>query len=222
MENKNTNGNFVDLFNQNYFYRTELRDEHEIIKIVNKSPVLENVNIGNIVRGETNSNILTFEIDRYYDGADLSTMGIQFLVKSGDAISVEPAYNLQYSDEQIRFSWVMSYFATSCKSVTATIEFYGVIDNDIDYSLKTTPFTIRVKDSLDLNAINDGFISDHPTNYLISLSNRVIRLEEKLSGESDSSLATKKDISDAIEAMAFEDAPITFLNFAEVKNEETN
>ena len=46
-------------------------DEHTIIKITEKTPSLQNV--GKIVMGDTNSNILTFEMNRFYDGVDLYT-----------------------------------------------------------------------------------------------------------------------------------------------------
>lgn len=57
-----------------------MKDEHQIIKITEKTPLLNN--IGKIVTGDTNSNILTFEINRYYDGVDLYTKLIKIIVKN--------------------------------------------------------------------------------------------------------------------------------------------
>lgn len=220
--NKNETNNFVNLYNDYYYFVSSLQDEHELIKIENKSPSLKDTNIGKIVCGDTNSNILTFEIARFYDGMDLSTKGIQFLVKVGDRVSVESASNVQFSNDLIRFSWVMSYFATSGKSVTVAIEFYGDADGR-DYSLKTTPFTVSVENSLDVNTPNAGFISDDPENYLVNLSNRLIRLEEKINGLNDNSFATLQDISTAMENMEFENEPIDFSQLTEGTNsEETN
>lgn len=179
MSNEQDN-TFTDLENGYYHDTSSLKDEHELIKIVNKTPILKNVNIGKIVRGDMNSNILTFEIDRFYDGIDLSTKGIQFIVKVGNAISVESASNLQYSDDSIRFSWVMSYFATSQKSATVAIEFYGMIDDTRDYSLKTTPFTISIEDTLNENDPSVMLSTNGSNNTLVNLSNRLIKLETSL------------------------------------------
>lgn len=214
MENNGLD-NFNDLHNDYFHHQTTLQDEHELIKIVNKSPVLKNIDIGKIVRGDVNSNILTFEVNRFYDGADLSTKGIRFLVKVDNTISVELASNLQYNDELIRFSWVMSHFATSKKSVTIAIEFYGVIDDDRDYSLKTTSFTIPIEDSLDINDKEIDAILDKPENYLTNISNRLEQIEEKLSDINGDSFATLKDITDAIENIKIETVPIDFIKVME-------
>lgn len=220
--NRNEPDNFVNLYNDYYHFVSSLQDEHELIKIENKSPSLKDINIGKIVRGDTNSNILTFEIDRFYDGVDLSTKGIQFLVKVDNTVSVESASNVQFTNNLMRFSWVMSYFATSGKSVTAAIEFYGKVDGR-DYSLKTTPFVITVENSLDINRKNAGSISNDPENYLVNLSNRLIHLEEKINGLDDNSFATSHDIKTAIENIEFESEPIDFSKLTEGTNsEETN
>ena len=46
--------------------KSSMIDEHQLIKIIEKTPELKN--IGKIVCGDINSNILTFDINRYYDG----------------------------------------------------------------------------------------------------------------------------------------------------------
>lgn len=209
---QNENSIFSNLTNEYHHNSSILKDQHELIKIENKTPILKN--IGKIVRGDTNSNILTFEIDRFYDGEDLSTKGIQFIIKTDEGILVEPATNLQYNDELIRFSWVMSYFATNRKSVTAAIEFYGTIDEDNDYALKTTPFTIQIADSLNSSDMNVCTVSN---NLYINLANRIIKIEKKISGEGEMSFATKKDVADAIENIQFEDDSINFSKLMEGK-----
>ncbi len=173
---------FAPLTNEYHHNTSILKDQHELIKIENKTPILKN--IGKIVRGEANSNILTFEIERYFDNADLSTKGIQFIIKTDDGILVEPATNLQCNDDYVRFSWVMSHFATNRNKVIVAIEFYGTIDNDDDYALRTTPFTINIEDTLDSGNMNVYTVSD---NLYVNLINRVIRIENKLFGNSDGS-----------------------------------
>lgn len=199
------NNTFTPLKNDYHHKSSILKDQHELIKIENKTPIVKN--IGKIVRGDTHSNILTFEIDRYFDNADLSTKGVHIIVKTDDGILVEPGTNLQYNENYIRFSWVMSHFATNRSSVTAAIEFYGVIDDDDDYALKTTPFTIQIEDSLNSADMNIYTVSD---NLYVNLINRIIKIENKLSGDTSTSFATKKDITDAIENIEFESVPIDF------------
>lgn len=199
------NNTFTPLTNQYHHRSSILKDEHDLIKIENKVPQIKN--IGKIVRGETHSNILTFEINRFFDGADLSTKGIQIIVKNDAGVLVEPATNLEYNDEFIRFSWVMSSFSTSEKLVTVAIEIYGVIDDEKDYSLKTIPFTLQIEDSLNSSDMNVYTVSD---NLYVNLINRLDKLEDKIFGTSDDSFATIQDITNAIEAIEFETDPIDF------------
>ena len=90
-------GDFVNSDNE-YIGKSSMIDEHQIIAINEKTPTPQN--IGKIVRGDTNSNILTFEMNRYYDGIDLSDKNIKILVNNNvDNIFVEDAVNLQTTDE---------------------------------------------------------------------------------------------------------------------------
>lgn len=209
---------FTPLTNDYHHNTSTLKDQHELIKIENKTPILKN--IGKIVQGETNSNILTFEIERFFDNVDLSTKGIQFVVKTDDGILVEPATNLQYNDKYVRFSWIMSHFATNRKEVTVAIEFYGTVDNDNDYTLKTTPFTIDIEDTLNSGDMNVYTVSE---NLYINLVNRVIKIENKISGNTPDAFATKKDITNALENIMFENEHIDFTTLMEVtENEQAN
>ena len=73
------NANFIDS-DDHFVKNSNMIDEHQIIKITEKTPELHN--IGKIVCGDANSNILTFEINRYYDNIDLLTKNIKFIVKN--------------------------------------------------------------------------------------------------------------------------------------------
>ncbi len=214
---ENQKNMFTPIVNEYHHSTSLLKDQHEIIRIENKTPILRN--IGKIVRGDTNSNILTFEIDRYFDNADLSTKGIQFIIKTEEGILVEPAVNLECNNNYIRFSWIMSHFSTNRKEASVAIEFYGVIDDDNDYVLKTTPFTIKVEDSLDSADMNVFTVSD---NLYVNLINRVIRIENKIGniGNIDGSFATKKDIENALENIEFESESINFSEIMEVVDGE--
>lgn len=172
-------------------------DEHTIIKITEKTPSLQN--IGKIVAGDTNSNILTFEMNRYYDGVDLYTKDIRFIVQNNNGVFPEKAVNLQYNDNLIRFSWVLSY-AVTCKSgnVNAAIEIFGT-ENGMNYSLKTTPFVLKVENSIDATDIT----FESPTNWFVDFEERLSKFENEFSMENI--------ISNVINNFEFENEPIVFV-----------
>ena len=195
------NTNFTDA-EESQIKSSNMIDEHQIIPITEKTPNVQN--IGKIVRGDTNSNILTFEMNRYYDGVDLSDKNIKFIVKNEHGVFTEPAVHLQYTDALIRFSWIISFAATTGGPVTCAIEFYGMTDSGEHYSLKTTPFTIQIADSLDATDITIL----PPVNWFVDTENRLAALEGSVYG--DEGLATKQDLADAISHMEFESEPINF------------
>ena len=201
-----SNSEFTFLKNNYHHYSSTLKDEHDLIEIDDKTQKLKH--IGKFVRGETHSNILTFEINRYYDGEDLSTKGIQFILKNSIGILVEPASNVEYNDESIQFSYVMSYFATQESKIMIAIEFYGIIDDDQDYVLKTIPFTIEIEDSLSSNDMDVFTVSK---NLYVSLVNRLDLIENKI------------DKPTTLSDSDFENDPIDFETLMEgTLDEETN
>lgn len=177
-------------------------DEHQIIRITEKTPDIPQ--IGRIVRGDTNSAMLTFEISRYYDGVDLCTKEIRFIVKNEYGVFTESAVNPRYNDAFLRFSWVLSYAATTGGPVICAIEFCGVTDSGENYSLKTTPFTLQIEESLDATDITIL----PPENWFVDTENRLSVLEDTVLG--DSGFVTMQDVADAISGMEFESVPIDF------------
>ncbi len=141
-----SNTNFIDS-EGHLVKKSNMIDEHQIIKITEKSPELKN--IGKIVCGDANSNILTFEINRYYDNADLLSKNIKFIIKNELGTFTEDAVNIQYNNEFLRFSWVLSDSVTyKSGTVSAAIIFIGS-ESGNKYVLKTVPFTIKIENSLD-------------------------------------------------------------------------
>lgn len=170
------NNNFIDSDGK-IIKASSLSDEHSIIKIIEKAPSLDD--IGKIVAGDTNSNILQFEMNRYYDGVDLINKDIRFIVSNSNGVFMEKAVNLMYNNSKIRFSWVLSY-AVTCKSgnVTAAIEFFGKEDS-MNYSLKTVTFTIHVENSIDATDIT----VEPPENWFVDFESRLFTLEKLLGVE---------------------------------------
>lgn len=157
-----------------------MKDEHHLIKITEKTPELKN--IGKIICGDTNSNILTFEINRYYDNVDLYTKNIKFIVKNELGTFVENAVNLQYNDELLRFSWILSESVTyKSGTVTAAIIFIGMEPNE-KYALKTLPFTIKIENSLDYLDIDPPY-----RNWFIDIENMIYNLNTSSDSSDNSS-----------------------------------
>lgn len=162
------NTSFMDLEGNNI--KSSMEDEHQIVKITEKVPEVKD--IGKIVRGDTYSNIITFEIKRYYDNVDLLTKNIKFIVQNELGTFTEDSVNIQYNDELLRFSWILSDSVTyKSGDVKAAIVFLG-IESDRNYTLKTIPFTLKIDNSLDLLDIKPPH-----ENWFVDIENRLYELE---------------------------------------------
>lgn len=185
---------FIDL--EGHIIRSSMEDEHQIVKITEKVPEIKN--IGKIVCGDTYSNIITFEIKRYYDNVDLLTKNIKFIVENELGIFTEDSVNTQYNDELLRFSWILSDSVTyKSGDVKAAVIFLGT-ESDRNYALKTVPFTIKIDNSLDLLDIEppyENWFVDIE-NRLYSLENNSIRDEDFESQPIDFSSEWENDIND--------------------------
>lgn len=168
---------FIDA--EGHVIKNSMVDEHSIIKITEKVPDAKN--IGKIICGETNSNILTFEMNRFYDNVDMISKNIKFIIKTPSFSFDDYASNVQHNANLIRFSWVVPYSATQeAGNVNVAIEFF-----DDSYSLKTMPFIIKVDKSIN----SEETQLEVPANWYISIESRVLQLENK----------TNENIADAVE-----------------------
>ena len=196
------NTNFMDF--EGHIIKSSMQDEHQIIKITEKTPEIKN--IGKIICGEAYSNILTFEINRYYDNVDLLTKNIKFIVKNDLGTFTEDSVNLQYNSNLIRFSWILSNSVTyKSGEVKAAIIFLGT-ESDRIYALKTIPFTIKIDNSLD-------FLNIEPPakNWFIDIETKIMELQGQ--------------INSGIGNLKFETDPIDFLaewGFERENNDETD
>lgn len=162
--------NFIDSVGR-VVRTSDMVDEHQVIKIIEKSPILQN--IGKIVLGDVNSNILTFEINRYYDGVDLYAKNIKFIIKNELGIFTEDAVNVYYNNELLRFSWVLSDSVTYKSGiVTVAIIFMG-LESGKNYALKTIPFNIKIENSLEFSETVPS-----EKNWFVDIENRISELEQ--------------------------------------------
>lgn len=168
-------------------------DEHELIKISEKTVTVGN--IGKIVQGDVNSQILCFEIDRYYDDVDLLNMNFCFVYQTIDGYYKDDAVNVAFSDDHIRFNWVLSYGVTKNRgNILASACVSGIHDGK-DYCLKTTDFILNIAPSV--NVMSDSSIAP-PDTWLISIDNRVKKLERNSNGSSIF-VGTEEEAQKAIE-----------------------
>lgn len=107
------------------------------------------------VQGDHYSEILTFRIDRYFDGVDLSTKTciVQFLNAGGKA----GTYQVQTMDTEtepgkIIFQWAVDNVATQFKGeLRFIIRFYSTNGNGLyTYTFNTVPKIINVHEGLDV------------------------------------------------------------------------
>lgn len=152
-----------------------MSDEHQIIIITDKEAIVEN--IGTIVSGDTNSCLLTFEINRFQDGIDLSDKKIRFNYRNSNGKFYDIAVNVKYNDDVIKFSWLLPYSLTQPGgNVIASIEFYGSTEYDEHYSYKTKNFKLSVEKSL---GVDDGSDESY-NNWTIKIENDVEAIQNKI------------------------------------------
>ena len=177
-----SNTNFIDS-DGHLVKKSSMADEHQLIKITEKTPELKN--IGKIVCGDTNSNILTFEINRYYDNVDLLTKNIKFIVKNELGMFTEDSVNIQYNTELLRFSWILSDAVTyKSGNIEAAIVFLGN-ESGQKYALKTVPFNIKIENSLDFMEYEIEY-----KNWFADIECRLLNLENA-SGNGNIDFETK-------------------------------
>lgn len=130
---------------------------------------------------ENNSQVIPFEMPRYYDGVDLMTMTIQIhYVNANNAENYAAPINVSYSAEKIRFYWMVSDYATVKDGVlkfeimatgAITVPSSGESKN---YLWRTKPNAkLNVLKSLTGTAMNDPTGDDWYTQFLSTMSQKV-------------------------------------------------
>ena len=159
--------NFI--LNENYTV-SPMSDQHSTATISEK--VVDVSNIGTFVMGEHNSSMITFQIDRYYDGVDLSDKKIKIVYKNSNGIYKSDdaeICNVKYSQKSLRFSWIVS------SNVTQTSKFVAYVCFVSDgYLMKTENFTVLVKSSFDPAA------SEPSANWFVTIEGKLEKIEKDI------------------------------------------
>ena len=98
-----------------------------------------------LIAGENNAQSINFEMDRYYDGIDISDKQINILYSApqGYADICHPI-NVKKGEEKIRFTWVVPAHAVmGAGELIFSVEFVGD-----DYVLKTLSCILEIEDGM--------------------------------------------------------------------------
>ena len=147
-----------------------MSDQHSTATISEK--VVDVSNIGTFVMGEHNSSMITFQIDRYYDGVDLSDKKIKIVYKNSNGIYESDdaeICNVKYSQKSLRFSWIVSSNVTQTSKFVAYVCFISD-----DYLMKTENFTVLVKSSF------DPATSEPSANWFVTIEGKLEKIEKDI------------------------------------------
>lgn len=135
--------------NDNLTILTDIHDTDKPIEVVNRTintPLYEDI----VVSMDNNSQIISFTIDRYFDGVDLLNKVIA--IKYINALNESDrtfAVNVSNTDNKITFGWLIDSKVTKKNGyVRFAIEFLGYLDSGEFYCWSTKPSQIEVSEGL--------------------------------------------------------------------------
>ena len=145
---------------------------------------------------ETNSEYISFVMDRYHDGVDLSTMLIQLQYELENGFgTVDGVVNAFMSAEQIKFGWIIPNTVTQrAEKIKIMIFCTGEISGNL-YLLKTLPREYEIRSTLEIG----GTIPEPDNDWYLQFANTMQQnvLEAKASAE-----AAAQSASDANDDLA--------------------
>lgn len=102
-----------------------------------------------LIAGECNSQYISFNVGRFYDGIDLSEKNIKVLYNGPTGYhSSDNAVNVMKSEDSIKFGWIVPRGAVlKTGELQIAVEFKNF--DDEDYILKVQPTTMKVLDGMD-------------------------------------------------------------------------
>jgi len=127
----------------------DMIDEHLVIP-VNDRVIIMPTDYKIVVARDNVSQLLTFEINRYYDGVDLfnKACSIKYknaIEKTGKAIAV----NVSFTDDKLTIGWLLDKnVAIRAGVVTFLLEFIGYNEHDQLYRWQTVPSQFEVEEGL--------------------------------------------------------------------------
>ena len=174
-------------------------DEHKAIPIINRKI---NMSAGYqiVVSRDNVSQLLTFEINRYFDGVDLAdkACGIKYINakrEEGRAIPI----NFNKTDKKLIFGWLLDdHVAAKAGKTRFSIEFLGYDEHDRPYVWQTVPSELIIEEGI---WINDSVITER---YPTIIEDILIRLRLLENGGDDIS-GLQELLEQAITDLSLED-----------------
>ena len=150
-----------------------IEDSDEKIQIVGRD-INMSADTACAVRGDSQSQLLTFEIGRYVDNVDLSTKIISIKYKNAlNQCDRAVPHSTVVNDDNIVFTWLIDGRVTAGDGdVTFQIEFYETVD-EVLYSWQTKSQKFKVLPTLDI----DGSIELPPPTLVQEMQSEVEKVK---------------------------------------------
>ena len=177
---------------------TEYRDD-SVFEIDPKTKQIQAIVEQPIVAGENRSQLIVFQMPRYYDAIDLTEMAINIIFESPTGYTdIVEAINAEYTDEAIRFGWLVPFSACTEKgTLTFSIEFVGD-----EYVLKTVTTSTEV-----LEGVIGGEVVPEPTerSWYVTIQNRVSNAVDNANSALEQVQSIINALSTPLKALTAED-----------------
>lgn len=154
-----------------------MTDEHDTLKIEKRTIILDD-NKNMVIQGDNESQLITFEIDRYQDGVDISDkiITIKYINALGRGYRAK-ASKVEIEDTVIRFAWLISMSVTAASgNVKFAIEVIGDVRNNDYYIWQTLPATIPVEAGIGVT----GFDEEESPDWYLDILNKIQYLSDKI------------------------------------------
>ena len=184
-------------------YLTVPYSDAQVISITNKT-------IGSLseqisVEGESNSQYILFERDRFADGIDLVNKLIQVHYEREDSVADNcPVVNVEYSEDKLRFGWVIPEKAVAIDGVLRIMPFvYGTDPNGDTYVMKDLYVEYNVNEGM---AIDGGIEEPEEQWYQQFLDTMQQFLDQSVSAKNAAAGSESNAAQSAEKAAASEEA----------------
>lgn len=143
--------------------------------------------------GENNAEYISFIMDRYHDGVDLSNMLIQIQYELEDGSgSIDGVVNAYMNDDKIKFGWVVPPAAAQVDAVIKIMVFCTGTLGANTYTLKTLPMEYTIHSTLDTG----GSIPQPDENWYLQFVNTMQQNVLAAKASADAAAQSASDASD--------------------------
>lgn len=169
----------------------DMTDEHEPIYIENRTIKCDKINVA--INGDSNSQLITFIMPRYFEGVDLSEKIITIkYINANNQGDRNCGINMVTDENTITFGWLLSNIAT-CQpgEVRFSIEVLSYDETNGLYDWQTLPSSIVIEEGLNV----DRATPEYPPSWVQDMIfNAKQILTNIITGEFDSAINRFKNL----------------------------